>query len=296
MATQEELKVIVDIPQEEKEQFDKLCKECRAKYIEKTDVLVDRIFDENPQYTQMLKDGKASEVILEAREKVWQVFLIQEADFNTHLMGELSSKLETPRDIIEKLTQEHIIGKTGDELIAAVRNVCGEYAGRVYPYIYALSLSNTNSRRSRSGSTFQNLIYKVYELLGYSYVSQKAVGKKVFEEAGLGKLVDSLLPGIEEFSQRRDKTVIGTMKTSLRERWQEVIEEIQRTNIPSIYLLTLDDAITLPKVKQMANHNVILVVPNGQAMKEGIDEMKNVISFEEYLYEEIPAHMSYWKK
>jgi hypothetical protein len=38
------------------------------------------------------------------------------------------------------------------------------------------------------------------------------------------------LPDIESFSQRRDKTIIGTMKTTLRERWAEVIEEIARVS------------------------------------------------------------------
>jgi hypothetical protein len=31
------------------------------------------------------------------------------------------------------------------------------------------------------------------------------------------------------------------MKTSLRERWQEVAEEIERTKIPEIHLLTVDE-------------------------------------------------------
>ena len=104
----------------------------------------------------------------------------------------------------------------------------------------------------------------------------------------------AIKPEIELNLENVEETYYNIVPTE--EMINKFIEEIQRTNIPSIYLLTLDDAITLPKVKQMANHNVILVVPKGQAMKEGIDEMKNVISFEEYLYEEIPSHMSYWKK
>jgi hypothetical protein len=34
------------------------------------------------------------------------------------------------------------------------------------------------------------------------------------------------------------------MKTSLRERWQEVAEEIERTKIPEIHLLTVDEDIS----------------------------------------------------
>jgi hypothetical protein len=49
------------------------------------------------------------------------------------------------------------------------------------------------------------------------------------------------------YEQRRNKTIISTMKTSLRERWQEVAEEIERTKIPEIHLLTVDEDI--PKNK-----------------------------------------------
>ena len=85
------------------------------------------------------------------------------------------------------------------------------------------------------------------------------------------------------------------MKTSLRERWQEVVEEIHRTNIPEIFLLTMDDKISKSKADQMGQHNVTIVVPKSVAGNEKLANLKNIISFEEYFFEEIPSMLKYWE-
>ena len=85
------------------------------------------------------------------------------------------------------------------------------------------------------------------------------------------------------------------MKTTLRERWQEVIEEINRTSLPSIYLLTVDENVSLNKVEQMANHNVILVVYKSVKEHSSLFNKRNVISFEDFFFSEIPQTLEYWK-
>ncbi len=174
--------------------------------------------------------------------------------------------------------------------------ICGEYAGRISPYIYELSLSNTQSRRSRAGKTFEQVIYEIYRSFKFDFVSQGEVGRATFTDQGLGKIVDSLLPGIAEFQKRRDKVIIGTMKTTLRERWQEVIEEVVRTNLPRIYLLTMDDDISENKAIQMGKHNVVIVVLKSVKQKATLVGMENIISFESYFLEEIPETLRYWTK
>lgn len=130
--------------------------------------------------------------------------------------------------------------------------------------------------------------------MNYPYQSQTSVGSQNFKSRKLGKIVDSLLPSLEAFEQRRDKVVIGTMKTTLRERWQEVVEEISRTGLPNIYLLTVDDDISLNKVEQMANHNVILVVYDDVKGQEILTNKRNVVSFESYFFDEVPQNLRYW--
>lgn len=284
--------IIAEIPKEEIEEFDNLIKEYR-KTIRSAKEIVDLAF-QNEFYINEIKKSIVSKQIYNLREFAWQEFLKEEVDFNASVMRDLHKKLNTPKEIINSLLDEKIIEEKAEKQLEKIKEICGEYAGRVFPYIYRLSLSNTQSRRSRAGSTFEAIIYKVYECLEYPYDSQSKVGTKVFSELGLGKKVDSVLPGTEYFVKRRNKAIIGTMKTTLRERWQEVAEEINRTNIPVIHLLTADDDISESKAQEMANHNIVVVTYDWVANSPELKNAKNIISFEEYLFEEIPSILSFW--
>jgi hypothetical protein len=60
-------------------------------------------------------------------------------------MQELHTTLKTPKHILELLVNEKITELKEKELLKEVRSLCGQYAGRVFPYIYKIALSNTNS-------------------------------------------------------------------------------------------------------------------------------------------------------
>jgi len=287
---------ITEIPPEEEAVFDKLIKSHRKNYIRSSQEIVEKVFAETPAFKKGIKNKKISSSIEELRELVWNEYLKDEVQFNIVLMQDLHRALKTPKHILDTLVDIELTKLPEKELLEEVRNLCGEYAGRVFPYVYKISLSNTNSRRSRAGKTFESIIYKTYEVLGYEYDSQSKVGRKTFTELGLGKKVDSILPNIDCYEKRRNKTIIGTMKTTLRERWQEVAEEIERTKIPEIHLLTVDEDISNSKAQEMANHNIIIVVYDWVANSESLSSMKNIISFEEYLFEEIPAILKFWEE
>ncbi len=285
---------IVDVPKEELEKFDDLIKKYRNKHIRNSKEIVDLVLNENDAFLKLIENQEVSKCVVELRETVWQEYLVDEVNFNAILMRDLHKVLKTPKEILNILLSNNVVDKKGEELLEKIREICGEYAGRVFPYIYRLSLSNTQSRRSRAGKSFEAIIYKIYESLGYEYDSQSKVGRKTFDSLGLGKKVDSVLPNVEAFKKRRNKTIIGTMKTSLRERWQEVAEEIERTKIPEIHLLTADENISKSKAQEMANHNIIIVTYNWIADSANLKDMKNIISFEEYLFEEIPNIIKFW--
>jgi hypothetical protein len=291
----QQMPIITQIPPTEQKEFDNLIKKYRQKYIRNSKLIVDSVYEESNKYHQSILAQNVSGAIRDLREEVWQLYLEDEVTFNAILMRELYHKLETPQKILDTLVNEDILNKKGDDLSNSIKDICGEYAGRVFPYVYRLSLSNTQSRRSRAGSTFESIVYKIYESLEYSYDSQKKVGRKTFDALGLGKKVDSILPSVECYEKRRNKTIIGTMKTTLRERWQEVAEEIERTKIPEIHLLTLDEDISLNKSREMSQHNIIIVTYDWVAHKKELAGMKNIISFEEYLFEELPTIQEYWR-
>lgn len=296
MSKKKQIPSIIEIPQTELKELDKLIKSYRKKYIRNSQEIVDKVFKESPSILPKIKDGNVSKPIAELREIVWNEYLIDEVEFNVILMQDLYNVLDTPKHILDLLLTNKITELKGAELKEEIIKICGEYAGRIFPYVYRISLSNTQSRRSRAGKTFEAIIYKVYDSLDYTFDSQSKVGRKTFTELGLGKKVDSILPNIEAYEKRRNKTIIGTMKTTLRERWQEVAEEIERTKIPEIHLLTADESISKNKAQEMNNHNIIVVAYDWVANSESLKEMKNIISFEEYLFEEIPSILKFWSK
>ncbi len=287
--------IITEIPASEQKDFDALIKQYRALYISNSSKIVEEIFTQNHHYHDSILKHHISDTIRDLREAVWQRYLEDEVTFNAMLMKDLYAKLQTPKEILDALLQESLAGKSDKELNRYVVETCGEYAGRVFPYIYRLALSNTQSRRSRAGSTFESIMYKIYETLEYPYDSQRKVGRKTFDTLGLGKKVDSILPSVEAYAKRRNKTIVGTMKTTLRERWQEVAEEIERTKIPEIHLLTVDEEISLSKAGEMAQHNIVIVTYQWVAQKKELKGMKNIISFESYLFDEIPAILEFWR-
>lgn len=294
MKNKNNIPIIIEIPQNEQKELDKLIKKYRKEHIRNSQEIVDKVFKENKSFIKQVQKGNVSKSIADLREIVWKEYLEDEVHFNVLLMQDLHKILDTPKEILDAILKKDFSNLKDKDLKEEIIKICGEYAGRVYPYIYKISLSNTNSRRSRAGKTFEAIIYKIYECLDYSFDSQGKVGRKTFTELGLGKKVDSILPSISAYEKRRNKTIIGTMKTSLRERWQEVAEEIERTKIPEIHLLTADEEISKSKAQEMNNHNIIVVAYDWIANSDTLKPMKNIISFEEYLFEEIPSILKFW--
>ncbi|MDC4182994.1 type II restriction endonuclease [Mycoplasma bradburyae] len=96
-------------------------------------------------------------------------------------------------------------------------------------HIYILTLSNTQSRRSRAGNEFEAIIELIFMGPEIPMDSQRNIGKNIFIEKELGKLVDIVSPGVIEYMINKRNTILISAKTTLRERWQEVPEEMMRT-------------------------------------------------------------------
>lgn len=276
-------------------EVNKIIKSCRSKFISSPSDTVNLCFKEHKdKIDNFILDKNISGLILLLRETAWQHFLKEEEIFNNETIKLVTQKIGVAQDVLNSIINKYNPSEAGDELIEIIKIISGEYAGEISPLTYILSLSNTNSRRSRAGKVFESIIYTIYQKLDYSFDSQASVGRQVFSVSGLGKVVDSVLPGFKYFEKKRNKVIIGSMKTTLRERWQEVAEEIGRTNIPSIHLLTVDENISLSKAKQMEHHNIILVTLKDIKENGYLASQQNVISFEEYMFNEIPEIMRYW--
>lgn len=288
---------LIRLSEIEEKKFAGFIKKNRGKLISPPKIAAQKATKTNHDLiTGLLEKKQVTQAITQLRELAYDEFLKEESAFNAVILKEIGEKFAAPKAKLEELCAQLSLSDLTDleSLTHTITELFGSYSGYISPYIYQLCLSNTQSRRSRAGKTFEGIIYFLYEYYGYPFESQASIGKKAFTELGLGKVVDSILPGISAFNQRRDKTIVGTMKTTLRERWQEVVEEVARSNLPNIHLLTVDDSISASKAEQMARHNIVLVVRNDIKNSDTMKDRRSIIDFETYFLDELPATLKFW--
>lgn len=181
----------------------------------------------------------ASDVVVKMREQCWADFLVEEELFTSYML----KKLIIP-DIIQNMSSDDALKWYLDS----------------YPeHIYQLCLSNTQSRRSRAGKEFEDIIELIFMGTQIPMDSQGNIGKETFEKKGLSKMVDIVSPGVTEFKINKRNTVLVSAKTTLRERWQEVPEEMGRTGAREMFLATLDENISRGVLKTLYEANIQVV-------------------------------------
>jgi len=121
------------------------------------------------------------------------------------------------------------------------------------------------------------------------------IGKKTLTHKGIGKAVDFLLPNVAAYERDRTKCGAISAKTSLRERWQQVANELSTTGLPSIFLATLDQTVTLDVVESLYSSSIKLVVP-AHVKENDFADVAHVFSFDQLFRKEIPHIMEYFDK
>ncbi len=286
----------IKLSTEDDSSFSRLLKSTRNKLIHPPKFHVDKIISEN-SLKDLIGSGKISQTIRIIREQAYAEFLKEESSFNFAIMKKIGEMFDLPKSILEKASIHLLSIKSlkPEEFYSEFVNTFGQCVGNLSPYIYKLCLSNTQSRRSRAGHVFEQIIYGLYDYYQYPFESQSKIGTKRFTQNNFGKIVDSVLPSVECFEKYRTKTIVGSMKTTLRERWSEVVEELNRSNLPNIHLLTLDEDISKNKVSQMSTSNIILVVYREVKSLEHNINAHPVMDFETYFLKEVPTYLAYWK-
>ena len=117
---------------------------------------------------------------------------------------------------------------------------------------------------------------------GISYGSQGKIGKETFLKKGLGKMVDLVVPGVDEYIINKRNTVLISAKTTLRERWQEVPEEMGRTGAREMFLATLDETISGEVLATLYEAN-IQVVTTKRNIESNYSNNPRILSFEKLL-------------
>lgn len=204
----------------------------------------------------------ASYIVEQLREVCWDTFKPAEKNFTTEMLCEL--------------IDENLVNTL------APKDAITWYAEEYADYIYDLTLSNTQSRRSRAGKEFEAIIELILVGSGVQFDSQGNVGKQTFVQKGLGKLVDVVTPGVVQYIINKRNTVLISAKTTLRERWQEVPEEMGRTGAREMFLVTLDKKVSDEVFETLYEANIQLTATEA-IKKECYPNNHRVLSFEELI-------------
>ena len=207
-------------------------------------------------------EQNASKIVEEMRAQCWNDFLKEESSFTIYMMKKL----------IPTLSYDNL----------AVDEAIGRYLETYPEHIYQLCLSNTQSRRSRAGKEFEHIIELILMGAEIAIDSQGNIGKDKFVEKGLGKLVDVVSPGVIEFEINKRNAVLISAKTTLRERWQEVPEEMGRTGAREMFLATLDEKVTDNVLNALYEANIQLT-STVRNKKENYPNNDRVLTFEELI-------------
>jgi hypothetical protein len=231
--------------------------------------------------------NNSSEYVARMRDAVWKEFLRLEKEFTAETSKKLVAQSNTS-------TLSAIVDNSALTKDQKVTDFVSEFIRKFDEYLYALHLSNTQSRRSRAGNEFEYIIYKLLTHSEIQYDDQGMLGNDRFEAVGLGKLVDLAVPGVSEYRLEKHKCALVSMKTTLRERWQEVPEELNRTGAQSMYLLTLDTSISSNKIDTIYGNNVHLVVPDNEKQEKYASNPK-VYGMSEFMHE-LDDIRRYWAR
>lgn len=153
----------------------------------------------------------------------------------------------------------------------------------LYPHLREIFLSISQSRKQRGGRDFELQIGKLFELMGIPYQKIKRAYR-----------VDFMLPSDDAFRRNPTAAAIASAKRTLRERWREVVEELQAMRSPNIFLVTADYDVAKGHVKAICgDYRIHLVVWDD--VKQKYSDEPLVLGYTEWANDRIPILRQFWE-
>jgi hypothetical protein len=152
-------------------------------------------------------------------------------------------------------------------------------------YFYSFDrffLSLSQSRRARSGKTFESITNSLFKALNYPFNEQVVINGKP----------DFLMPSEKHYRKDPPDCIIFTTKRTLRERWRQIVTE--GTRGLGFYLATIDEKISSIQLEEMLNHRIYIVCP--QTLKDKCyNNSVNVLSFRQFFKDRLDPAIKRWK-
>jgi hypothetical protein len=202
----------------------------------------------------------------------------------------LDPKSVTDFPVVRQLV-ETVLGILEDKSIESTRKL-SKLVARLRPFYKLVEQSFAQGRMSRAGGSSQYHLQRLFEIAGY---------QKEFEtQQVLNGTVDFVFPSLKAWRSDRRKCLLVSVKRSLRERYKQVFEELGIAKGLTVFLLvteTYKEAvkdITESKVKKLDEQNIYLVLRD-EIKKKRFSKAKNVISFSEFIQQELPNRRAQWR-
>lgn len=144
--------------------------------------------------------------------------------------------------------------------------------------LYKVMLDASQQRKTRVGAGFEAHIRRMLQAGQIPHAEQAVVSTR---------RPDFVLPNKSLYISKSADAMVLAAKTTLRERWKQVPMEQRNC---TVFLATMDEKVTLSAVREMANLQITLVVPEAfKAAGTVIEYAKesNVLTFKQFFREEI---------
>jgi len=186
----------------------------------------------------------------------------------------LEDEYKFSKDILRKLSDTTDYNQDEDKT--------HQFINKYFKHIYELCLSNTNSRRSRAGQALHLLIEKILIHKKIPYQDKSLLTQSNLEV----KEIDFIIPSKEQYIEDKTKVVAISCKTSLRERWEQVVAEKNHIGLKEILLFTIGKDLKKKDNKRITERGIVIVT--FPEIKKKYQEEKNVITFEDAFNKYIP--------
>jgi len=143
--------------------------------------------------------------------------------------------------------------------------------------------SASQMRKARAGQALEIYTQKLFDMMDIPCEKPAGVEKDKLNRT------DLVVPDKKTAFKQPDKAKFISIKTTLAERWKQVVPEQNRGW--AVYLITLDKKLTVKKAKEIDKSGIVLFVPDEVKSKNEINDIDGVRSLSD-----LPEHLSHYKK
>lgn len=155
---------------------------------------------------------------------------------------------------------------------------------RWYPYLRESFLSVSQSRKTRGGRDFELQFGGLLDLLGVPYEKKKRAHR-----------VDFMMPSNAAFLRNPTSASVVSAKRTLRERWREVVEELQALRSPNIFLITADFGVSEGHVREICGRYRIQLVVWDYLKSSKFPREPLVMGYTKWATKRLPVLERFWE-